>query len=305
MAPWHASGPVATQPNDNLRGFELWLRRSRMATDRQIRQAADAVSLYCGQYKKLDGGNPESRLETTHEPQSRSLDPPAALAELRRLLELRHYAPSTLSAYLGWSQRYLNFLGRNRKGPPTTADAQAFLSYLATRRKVAAATQNQAFNALLFLHRYVYCADFGDMKDTVRARRRRKLPVVLTIEEVRALFAQLRGLARIMLAVIYGGGLRLNELVQLRVKDLDFDAGTITIRAGKGDTDRVTLLPKRLHPGLQKHLERVKAKHHRDLNAGAWEAPLPNSFKRKYPNAGLERYWQFVFPSSTKALRRP
>jgi integron integrase len=207
-------------------------------------------------------------------------------------------------AYLGWARRYVRYLGEGRADPPATEDAKAYLSYLATRARVSASTQNQAFNALLFLHRHVFGADLGDMAATARARRGRKLPIVLSIEEVRAVLAQLCGTRRLMLELIYGGGLRLSELIMLRVKDLDFDAGTITVRSGKGDKDRVTLLPRSLHPALHEHLRRVKALHQRDLAAGAGDALLPGALRRKYPNAGREWGWQCVFPSAKLALDR-
>jgi integron integrase len=233
------------------------------------------------------------------------------LVELERLLRLRHYARRTQRAYLGWARRYLRYLGNGRSTPPTPEDAKAFLSHLATHGRVSASTQNQAFNALLFLHRHVLCIDLGDMAATVRARRGQKLPVVLSIDEVRAILAQLTGTRRLMVEMIYGGGLRLSELRQLRVKDIDFDASTIAVRSGKGDKDRVTLLPQRLQPVLREHLQKVRTLHERDLTAGAGEALLPDALRRKYPNAGREWAWQFAFPSSklavdaeTKTIRR-
>ncbi|MBM3286842.1 MAG: integron integrase [Candidatus Eisenbacteria bacterium] len=218
---------------------------------------------------------------------------------MQDLLRLRHYSPRTQRAYLGWARRYLRYVGSNGECiAPGPADAKAFLSHLATRRNVAASTQNQAFNAILFLHRHVLRVELGDMASTVRARRGRKLPVVLSEDEVRAVLAELQGTPRIMIELLYGSGLRLSELVLLRVKDIDFSNGTITVRSGKGDKDRVTLLPRRTQPALRKHLDRVRALHERDLAAGAGVAPLPGALRLKYPNAGTEWGWQFVFPSS-------
>lgn len=320
--------------SDSLRVFLEDLAEGQ-APDWQIRQAADAVSLYCGQFRRVAAplaagdptpgraqGNPVTKLPATTEtlrtpavappPLTPGPDtPPAApLAEMERLLRLRHYARRTQHAYLGWARRYLRYLGDGRPAPPTPEDTRAFLSHLATHGRVSASTQNQAFNALLFLHRHVFCIDLGDMAATVRARRGQKLPVVLSIEEVRAILAQLTGTRRLMVELIYGG-LRLTELTQLRVKDLDFDASTITVRSGKGDKDRVTLLPQRLQPDLREHLKKVKDLHERDLAAGAGEAPLPDALRRKYPNAGREWAWQFAFPSlklavdsETKTIRR-
>ncbi len=273
----------------------------------QIRQAADAVSLYCGQFRQAEKEPGNTQQQTAEAPFDRAL----SLAEMRRILRLRHYSPRTQRSYMGWANRYVRYLGGKRFSPPTSEDAKAFLSHLVTRGKVSASTQNQAFSALLFLHRHVLHADLGDMSATVRARRGQKLPVVLSVEEVRAVLAELSGKSRIMIELIYGGGLRLSDLVQLRVKDIDFDAATITIRSGKGDKDRVTLLPRRTLPALRKHLQDVRTLHERDLACGAGEAPLPNALRRKYPNAGREWAWQFVFPSSklatdseTTAIRR-
>ena len=219
-------------------------------------------------------------------------------AEMRRILCLRHYAGSTERSYLGWCRRFLKYVGRSGEHLPTGVDVQAFLSHLAVQGEVSASTQNQAFHAVLFLLRHVLVVDPGDLSGTVRARQGHKLPVVLLPDETRAVLAQVNGTYRLMLELVYGAGLRLGELLRLRVKDLDFGAGTVTVRAGKGDKDRVTFLPKRLAPALEVHLVKVKAIHERDLGAGAGEAPLPGALERKYPNAGREWGWQFVFPST-------
>ena len=266
--------------------------------DWQIRQAADAVSLFCGQFRALTRPEREGIAASSAEP----LNPWKALTEMRRLLELRHYARSTVRSYLNWARRYLQYVARQGDAVPSSGDARAFLSHLATRARVSASTQNQAFSALLFLHRHVFGEDLGDMSTTVRAKRGRKLPVVLTLDEVRVVLAQLRGKLCLMLELIYGAGLRLSELVRLRVKDIDFEAASVTVRCGKGDKDRTTLLPASLRDPLRKHLQQVKVLHEKDLAAGAGEAPLPNALKRKYPNAGREWAWQFVFPSAKLTL---
>lgn len=219
------------------------------------------------------------------------------LAEMRRILRLRHYAGSTERSYLGWCRRFLRYIGRSEEHVPTTADVQAFLSYLALQKDVASATQNQAFHGILFLLRHVLLVEPGDLSATVRAREGEKLPVVLLPEETRAVLVAVKGTHRLMLELVYGAGLRLGELLRLRIKDLDFGAGTVTVRASKGDKDRVTFLPKRLAADLKEHLKSVKAIHDRDLRLGGGEAPLPNALARKYPNAGREWGWQFVFPS--------
>jgi len=296
----------------------------------QVRQAAQAASLYCEQFRRLerDGRLAEAASSTadSHPPRGQHdhslpapsaaspgpngldsasrtphvalFDAPAALAELSRILHLRHYSPRTYRAYVGWARRYLRYVGGQHRGDPCTADAKAFLSRLATRQRVAGSTQNQAFHALLFLHRHVLRADLGDLGTTVRAQRGQRLPVVLTIDEVRAVLSHLRGGHRLMLELVYGAGLRLTDVITLRVKDIDFASGSITIRCGKGEKDRVTLLPRRAVPALETHLRRRRQIHDRDLASGAGEAPLPSALDRKYPRAGREWGWQFVFPSA-------
>ncbi len=265
--------------------------------DWQLRQAADAVTLYCGQFCVQQGTRlfPQGRSQA----QPPTPAPQEALAEMRRLMQLRHYSPRTESCYLGWARRFLRH--RHSEGVPTPDDLKTYLSYLATRRNVASATQNQAFSGLLFLFRHVYHIELEDMGSTVRARRGPKLPVVLSVEETKSILGQLHGVTRLMLELIYGGGLRVSEVVILRVKDIDFDLRTVTVRSGKGDRDRTTFLPARAVSGLRRHLERVKRLHARDLAAGVGDAPMPSALARKYPNAGKEWAWQFVFPSKKLA----
>ena len=264
----------------------------------QIRQAGDAVRLFCGLFLETHpvGAGCAASAEGL------VLEPSKALEEMQRLLRLRHYAQRTERCYSGWARRYLMHVGKTGPMCPTTADAQSYLSHLAVRANVSASTQNQAFNAILFLHRHVFQVDLGEMTSTLRAKRGEKLPVVLTVDEVRALFSQLEGKHRMMLELVYGTGLRLSELIRLRVKDIDFEGSSITVRSGKGDKDRVTMLPQRLVAALQKHLNEVRALHEKDLAAGAGEAPLPDALLRKYPRAGREWGWQFAFPSAVLAL---
>ena len=277
---------------DNLGegGTKAWL----------IRQAEEAVRLFCGQFRAADFSDPW--WSGSPDDAGRTFEPTEVLRELERILRLRHYAPSTVRTYLNWTHRFLRYVKKAGPGLPGSEDARSFLSYLATRERVAASTQNQAFNALLFLFRHVFGIELGDMSTAVRARRGQKLPVVLTHEEARAVFAHLDGTPELMLSIIYGSGLRLSELVSLRVKDVDFEHGSITVRSGKGDKDRVTLLPRKLRPRLRLHLERVKRIHAGDLAAGAGEVLLPHALGRKYPSAGREWGWQFLFPSATLSV---
>ena len=226
-----------------------------------------------------------------------SSDPDDVLAETRRLMELRHYSPRTVRTYLGWIRRFLQFNNSTEIGESSPENVKTYLSYLASRRNVAASTQNKAFNALLFFYRNVLHVDLGDLGDTVRAVRERKLPVVLSPEETRSVLCGAVGTARLMLELVYGAGLRVSELVTLRVKDIDFDAGTLTVRSGKDDRDRTSFLPVRPVDDLRQHLLTVQQQHQQDLDSGAGNAPLPSALSRKYPNAGREWSWQFSFPS--------
>jgi integron integrase len=177
------------------------------------------------------------------------------------------------------------------------AELTQFLSSLAVHGNVAASTQNQALSALLFLYRNVLEQDLPWLDGIVRAKTSERLPVVLTRDEVRAVLQQLEGPPRLMAVLLYGAGLRLLECARLRIKDLDFATNQIMVRAGKGDRDRVTMLPEAVKPALTRHLESVKRQHQVDLAHGAGWVELPWALGRKYPNAGGEWPWQWVFPA--------
>ena len=263
----------------------------------QIQQAADAARIYRYQYRGAsddgEGGSPAAGLN----------DDAAILVRLRQVIRLRHYAKSTEKTYLHWVRRFLEYRrGSGCEGVPTAEDAKAFLTRLAMVEKVSASTQNQAFSALLLLFREVLRTDLEEMAQTVRAKRGRKLPTVLSVAEVQALLAAVEPGHQLMVKLLYGGGLRLMELLRLRVKDVDFDAGLVFVRSGKGDKDRTTLLPMSLHEELRSHLAQVREWHEADLAAGNGEAPLPDALARKYPNAGREWCWQYVFPAEKMAV---
>ncbi len=172
------------------------------------------------------------------------------------------------------------------------------MSHLAIKRQVSSSTQNQAFNALLFLFRYVLQVDLSDISQTVRAKRGPRLPAVLSVDEVRQLFCHLSGRDLLIAHILYGTGMRLMELARLRVSDIDLDDNSIFVRGGKGDKDRTTVLPQAVVVPLQEHLKRVKKLHNEDLAKGRGEANLPEALERKYPNAGKEWRWQYVFPAN-------
>lgn len=228
----------------------------------------------------------------------------ATVAAMRTILQMKHYSYTTERTYLDWLRRFFAYMEEcgNKTavgGYEITGDRiKDFLAHLATRRNVAASTQNQAFGALLFLCRDVLHIELGDLSQNVRAKRGPKLPVVLTVAEVQSLLEKMQGTARLMAEVIYGGGLRLMECCRLRVKDLDFDNNLLFIREGKGDKDRSTLMAEAVKKPLLEHLEGVKRLHEDDLVAGAGEVWLPHALAIKYPKAGIAWGWQYVFPST-------
>ena len=183
-------------------------------------------------------------------------------------------------------------------------EISAFLSHLATDLRVAAATQNQALNALVFLYGRVLEQELPDLSVIVRARKPRRLPIVLTPNEVAGLLARMAGSPRLVASLLYGSGLRLMEALQLRIKDLDFERGELTVREGKGRRDRRSMLPETLHDPLRAHMSRVRELHSRDLAMGYGDAPLPGALIRKYPNAPRELQWQFLFPSGRRSVDR-
>jgi integron integrase len=223
---------------------------------------------------------------------------PRLLDRVRDALRLRHYSRRTERAYLGWIRRYVLVHGKRHPVDMGAEEVSRFLSSLAVQGKVGASTQNQALAALLFLYGPVLGVDLPWLDDLVRAARPQRLPVVLSRDEVRAVLLALRGTARLMAVLLYGAGLRLLECARLRVQDVDFSANQIIVRSGKGDKDRVTLLPAAVRGALQRHLERVRAQHERDLDAGAGWVELPHALAQKYPNAGREWPWQWVFPAT-------
>ncbi|HEV8376527.1 MAG TPA: integron integrase [Candidatus Polarisedimenticolia bacterium] len=228
---------------------------------------------------------------------ARSGAKPTFLDRARRHLRMAHYSRRTEEAYLGWIRRFILFHGKRHPVLLGEAEVTSFLSNLATEKRVASSTQNQALSALLFLYGEMLKKDLAWLEGLVRARGPRKLPVVLTREEVRAVLAQLHGRPKLVATLLYGGGLRLTEGLRLRVKDLDFSASQITIRGGKGNKDRVTLLPATGREALTEHLEAVHRQHVTDLARGAGWVELPLALSRKYPNAGREWPWQWVFPA--------
>ncbi len=219
------------------------------------------------------------------------------IEQLRAAVRARHYSTRTEETYVRWAVRFLRRHQRRHSAALGEAEVARFLSSLAERGRVSASTQNQAAAALLFLFREVLRRDVSRWHRVVRAREPGRLPVVLTREEVRAVLRALRGTPRLVGLLLYGSGLRLLECLELRVKDVDFGRGEIRVRRGKGQQDRVTLLPVAGRAALRSHLGRVRERHLRDLAAGAGHAGLPGALGRKLPAASREWPWQYVFPA--------
>jgi integron integrase len=223
--------------------------------------------------------------------------PKKLLDQVRDTIRLKHYSIRTEEAYVNWIKRYILFHDKRLPTEMGAPEVEAFLTHLAVKENVAASTQNQALSALLFLYREVLHQDLGPI-DALRAKRPRRLPTVLTKEETLRLIGCLSGTHQAA-KLIYGSGIRLMECLRLRVKDLDFGYRTITVRDGKGEQDRVTVLPDSLVPLLREHLQRVKALHEQDLAQGFGSVYLPDALARKYPNADKEWVWQYVFPANS------
>jgi integron integrase len=223
---------------------------------------------------------------------------PRLLDRVRQTIRARHGSRRTEKAYVAWIRRFILYHGKRHPLEMGAAEVTQFLSALVIERNVAASTQNQALSAILFLYRDVLEQELPWLDDIVRSKRSVRLPVVLTREEVRAVLRRMDGVTRLMAMLLYGAGLRLLERARLRIKDVDFARNHITVRAGKGDKDRVTMLPAALKDALSRHLEAVRRQHEADLQHGAGWVELPWALARKYPNAGREWPWQWVFPAT-------
>jgi integron integrase len=232
------------------------------------------------------------------EPKTKLLD------QVRDAIRLRHLSPRTEEAYLGWIRRFILFHHKRHPNDMGAEEVQAFLVHLAVHAEVAASTQNVALNALLFLYRHVLHQAWPALGPIAHAKRPRRLPTVLTPEEVTAVLAQLHGTCWLMASLLYGAGLGLMECVRLRVNDLDFAAQQIVVRDAHGAQDRLTLLPQTLVAPLQRHLIKVQALHDEDVAEGYGDVALPYALARTYPNAGHAWMWHYVFPAA-KRTRDP
>ena len=322
---------------ERIEDFVEGLRQEGGREEWQVEQAERAVKTFFHAFQNGAGltERPAARVERDA---AGRVGVAETLAATRDLLRTKHYSYRTEQTYLGWIGQFLEYQGsfgtsiqesefriqkeEKRAGSsisnnqcPMSNDQQgagkvvvdgqgvkSFLTYLATRRRVSAGTQNQAFSALVFLCREVLRLPEADLDAGVRAKATQRLPAVLSTEETARLLEAMAGTARLMAEVTYGGGLRVMECCRLRVKDVDFENDLLFVRDGKGGKDRSTLLAKSVKERLREHLARVRELHGQDLAAGAGEARLPDALERKYPQAGREWGWQFVFPAQNLSV---
>ena len=217
-------------------------------------------------------------------------------------MRLRHYSLRTEETYVAWIRRFILFHNKRHPSAMGADEVHAFLTHLAVEGNVAAATQNQALSAILFLYRHVLEEPLPWLDEIVRASKPRRLPIVMTREEVALVLGRLEGTAWLIGMLLYGAGLRQIECLRLRVKDVDFGRYEILVRGGKGEKDRVTMLPEAVSNPLQGHLIRVRGLHEKDLAAGEGRVWLPNALSRKYPNGEREWCWQYVFPAKSLSV---
>ncbi len=234
-------------------------------------------------------------------PAPASRRPRRLIDRVRSELRVRHYSIRTEEAYTSWVRRYIQFHCRHPRDLDGD-DLNRFLTHLAVEGRVAVSTQRQALSAILFLYRHVLKTDFEWLDDVVRARQPRRLPNVLSRDEVAAVLSRLEGIPQLVVLLLYGTGMRILECLRLRVQDIDFDLGHITIRRPKGGRDRVTMLPESTRNRLHDHLIEVRALHERDLAEGFGSVYLPDSLARKYPHADRDWKWQYVFPAGSRGI---
>jgi integron integrase len=290
--------PAADEPlADQVRRFCDDLERSG-CQEWQVRQAEHALRIYFVHFLKRTDWHRAAASPVVDE--RGHTNPLAALDLLRQRLRTRHYAYRTECSYADWVRRFFDYLAERQAAPHlcvTSGAVTEFATHLAVHRRVSASTQNQAISAVLFLCREVLGLEVEHLALAARAKRGTHLPVVLSMPEVAALLETMRGTAWLMAALIYGGGLRVSECCQLRIKDLDFDQGLVFVRGGKGAKDRSTLLAELGRSELHAQLQRAEGRYQEDRASGLAGVWLPEGLERKYPNAGRELAWFWVFPS--------
>jgi len=273
---------------DNHESLPKFLNKLKQKnqTEMQLKQAHNAISLY---YELRPDNSPQPQKPVYHSWKT-------IFSDLESEIKLRHYSPRTLEAYSYWVKQFDRFLSNKNPEDVNTHDVKGFLEHLAVKVKVSASTQNQAFNSLLFLFRNILKRDLGELKDTIRPKRKRYIPVVLSKKEINGIFKHLVYPYDLLVKLLYGCGLRLNEGITLRVHNFDFDEGIFTVR-GKGEKTRTIPLPNSIMSDLEAHLQRVKNLHESDLKNNYNGVFLPGALEKKYRNAAKEFVWQWFFPA--------
>lgn len=226
---------------------------------------------------------------------------PRLIDQTRNVLRLFHYSIRTEETYIQWIKRYIHFHNKRHPKDMGEKEVRSFLTYLAVSKHVSASTQNQALSAILFLYRRVLDLKLDWIDDVVRAKRPKRLPVVLSRDEVRRILGSMSGTNALVAKLLYGTGMRLMEALRLRVQDIDFSQNQIVVRSGKGNKDRLTTLPETLIGELKQQLKKIRDMHTNDLAEGYGRVYLPFALDRKYPGAGIEFGWQYCFPSSKRS----
>jgi integron integrase len=235
-------------------------------------------------------------------PSKASPEGPKLLDQVRDKIRLKHYSIRTEQAYTDWVKRFVLFHKKRHPSDMGAVEVEQFLTHLAVEGNVSASTQNQAKSALLFLYREVLEIELPWLDEVTKAKAGKRLPVVLTVQETQRLLARLEGTTGLIARLLYGTGMRVMEGARLRVKDIDFERRELIVREGKGNKDRVTMLPQTLVEPLRQHLVRVKDLHGRELAEGFGDVYMPFALARKYPTAGREWHWQYVFPAAKRSI---
>ena len=317
---------LGTVPKDKIKFYIHWVRRflkscnyqlenintervsqyldsleaDEKIADWQVKQAADAVILYVEKFLKKSlkqAISPAKDSTETSFDQKASAQWKQTMEEAKSAIRLRHYSLSTEKIYLGWIGRFKTYMQGRDPHLFEANDMKKYLTHLALHGRVSASTQNQAFNALLFLYRHILHIEVDDLTSVARAKRKINLPTVLGRDEVKKLLSFLDGPYLFMAQLMYGCGLRLMECLRLRIKDVDFENDLLMVRSGKGEKDRALMIPEKIKEGLSKHVASVKKVHDQDVKMGYGEVSLPDALEKKYSGAPKEWAWQWVFPT--------
>ncbi|MBI4979044.1 MAG: integron integrase [Spirochaetes bacterium] len=290
---WNMKGRNASEYEKILQKMVDRLHEQETIQEWQINQAVEAINLYWNIFLPTKTGVQA---------------PPASwdviIDKVNEMISMKHYSEKTRKSYVLHAQQFIKWLAGRAPVLVTAEDAKRYLAYLAVDRKVSSSTQNQAFNALLFMFKYGLKKEFAGLEDTPRAKRGRRVPVVFSKDEVSRVLREMHGVYKLMTQVIYGSGLRLGECMSLRVKDIDIENSKIIVHSGKGDKDRVTMLPQTLKGELAEQIARVKVLFENDTARGYGRTVIPNALERKYPSAASSFEWQFVFPANDLTVDR-